>query len=388
MSRASVALARRAVAPVLAARGWRPAALLCGAALALACSSEPEPLFREVEIPALTGRGGRGSSGPLIDPSSQGGGDAGVSGGDAGPDPNGPCTAASDCDDGNACTLDTCEAERCEHAPAPEGSACGSAREDACTAPDRCDAAGRCVADDAPLGTPCGSDAEDACTAPDSCDGEGRCAPNDAAPGTPCGDEAASECSAPDSCDGVGRCDPRDLAQGAPCGDDSESACTAPDSCDGAGACQPNHLADGAECPEGSCALGLCLPEQEGCPAAVAALLPFATEWSSVGRPDLFDTSCSSNNAPDFAVIFTAPAAGVYRFEATGSPDSVLSLAEGACAGAQAPLAAPCNDDIAPGGNLGSRIDATLAEGETVTAYVSEFGVLAGGSGTFSITAL
>ncbi|HKO93705.1 MAG TPA: hypothetical protein VJU61_21275, partial [Polyangiaceae bacterium] len=113
----------------------------------------------------------------------------------------------------------------------------------------------------------------------------------------------------------------------------------------------------------------------------------FETNWNSAGRPDLYDGDCESNNTPDYAVLFTAPNAGRYRIEATGSPDSVLTLANGACSASNAAQIEPCNDDVSEG-NRGSRIDLGLTLGQVVTVYVSEFGNNNTGSGTLKISEL
>ncbi len=93
---------------------------------------------------------------------------------DAGPPPE--CTAAVECDDGVACTVDACLVGRCAHTPqrslCPEGSACDLTRgclprrpcadtpdclNDPCTTQQRCDLEARyCVFEELPVGTPCG----------------------------------------------------------------------------------------------------------------------------------------------------------------------------------------------------------------------------------------
>ena len=144
---------------------------------------------------------------------------------------------------------------------------------------------------------------------------------------------------------------------------------------------------NGSACPGGSCSVGVCIAGQRiGCPLEVVSAVPFETAWNSTGRPDLYDGDCESNNTPDYAVLFTAPSAGRYRFEATGSPDSVLTLVTGACSASNAAELA-CNDDLAEG-NRGSRVDRTLTLGQVLTIYVSEFGNGNDGSGTLRVTEL
>lgn len=293
-----------------------------GVVWVVACSGTAGDLFTpgggSSGTAGFGGRGGRGGTGNGV--SGEGGaGDGGEAAGpdggrdDAGIIGDGGVGCDPACDDGNDCTVDICDGDECRHPPAEAGARCGSDRDDACSAPDRCD-------------------------------GEGECLSNDAA--------------------------------------------------------------NGNECSDGSCTLGECIQGQPvGCPALVVTGLPFATGWRTVGRVDLYDGACDATNTPDFALVFTAPASGTYVIEAAGEvgdddpelggddetselADSVLTVVAGACGGfAAEPLA--CNDDIATG-NLDSRINLSLQEGETVTIYVNEFGevVPGGGSGTLSVTPL
>jgi hypothetical protein len=138
----------------------------------------------------------------------------------------------------------------------------------------------------------------------------------------------------------------------------------------------------------------------------VVSALPFSTSWRTVAGTDLYDGTCDGNDTPDFAVVFTAPVAGRYRFEAAGVAgmgdpegndgdsdndevaDSVLTVAEGSCGGRNA-TQVDCNDDAA-GNTLDSRLDLPLTEGQSVTVYANEFHEVlpGGGSGTLTITQL
>ena len=75
----------------------------------------------------------------------------------------------ADCDDGDACTTDTCESDGagCAHA------AVDCSDEDPCTVDEGCDPAGGCTSAFALEGTACSDD--DLCTTGDACDGEGQC---------------------------------------------------------------------------------------------------------------------------------------------------------------------------------------------------------------------
>jgi hypothetical protein len=67
------------------------------------------------------------------------------------------CLTDEDCDDGNACTVDICNAEgMCETSNVPTGTACGNPEpEGLCDNPDICDGAGVCVPNYDSFGTEC-----------------------------------------------------------------------------------------------------------------------------------------------------------------------------------------------------------------------------------------
>jgi len=359
-------------------RGGTPLRLLgtgmFGALLATACSVDSSPLFGEVgALAPVAGRPGNPRS--YVPPPKGSGGAAGVAGveqsqtvPDAGlTDAAGPervdaapatvadagraCEQALDCDDGNACTQEQCRGGFCLSAVLAEGS-------------------------------PCGSIAAGECTLADSCDGAGRCLPNDAPVDTACG-RIDNLCAA-DTCDGAGACVPRDQPAGAPCGD--STGCGQP-ACSGDGVCVADNEPNGSACPGGSCSVGVCIAGQRvGCPLEVVTAVPFETAWNSAGRPNLYQGDCESDDTPDYAVLFTAPSAGRYRIEASGSPDSVLAAVSGACSASNA-AELVCNDDVSDG-NRNSRVDITLTLGQVLTVYVSEFSDGDSGSGTLSIRAL
>jgi LmbE family N-acetylglucosaminyl deacetylase len=82
------------------------------------------------------------------------------------------CQDASDCEDGNPCTVEVCRLGLCDHAPVADGTACGDG--DACNGVEAC-AAGECVRGPAPScddGDPC---TRDACASPGTCVHEGVC---------------------------------------------------------------------------------------------------------------------------------------------------------------------------------------------------------------------
>jgi len=131
------------------------------------------------------------------------------------------CRHDSDCDDGNACTVDRCvkPGHVCRHTPVADGSTCTDGN--ACTLGDSCHA-GVCT----PAATV-------QCTASDQCHVAGTCNPLD---GT---------CSNPPAPDGVA-CNDRDLCtqtdtcQAGVCVGTNPVACDAIDQCHLAGTCNPS----------------------------------------------------------------------------------------------------------------------------------------------------
>ena len=147
------------------------------------------------------------------------------------------------CDDGNGCTLDTCDqALGCSHTPTPalgcdDGDLCTSS--DTCTAeascqagdPTNCDDGDACTADDCEASTGCSHDAaaKDAtsCDDGDACTEDGTCAGGACQPGAAIGCDDGEVCTA-DSCQNDSGC--AHAAAAGPCEDGD--ACTADDVCD------------------------------------------------------------------------------------------------------------------------------------------------------------
>lgn len=152
----------------------------------------------------------------------------------------GDTCVAADCDDGDPCTLDACDAAAgaCAH-PIDPGRVCSDG--DACTVGDTCAATGAC--------TP---------GAPRSCDDANACTTNTCNP-------ADGTCtSVPDdsrSCDDLNPCTANDRCSGGVCvadmGCDDGIACTR-DSCRGA---ECMHVANDADCGSG----GTCDLASGGC---------------------------------------------------------------------------------------------------------------------------
>ena len=151
-------------------------------------------------------------------------------------DPQNCGSCGNVCDDGAACTADSCSGGICGYTP--DDLACDDGA--FCNGAETCDP------------TDPAADPLSGCLAGagDPCAGGGEC--NDSC------DEDADNCFSP---------------AGTPCGDGSDSDCTDPDSCDGAGTCLANHAADGSSCDDGvfcngaeTCAGGVCRAGSDPCP--------------------------------------------------------------------------------------------------------------------------
>ncbi|MEZ4265313.1 MAG: hypothetical protein R3F39_02955 [Myxococcota bacterium] len=176
-------------------------------------------------------------------------------------------TVPVDCDDGVACTLDTCDPQSgCRHGPAVTGAACDDA--DPCTTGDTCRADGTCG------GTPLACDDADPCT-DDVCEvaagrSQGACAHvfNTA----PCADADADLCTVEGVCqDGV-------CLNGGPVDCDDGDACTI-DVCQPELGCyhlpteNPCCLGATSVCDDGDpCTLDTCDPVTLGCSYAPSTL--------------------------------------------------------------------------------------------------------------------
>jgi len=207
------------------------------------------------------------------------------------------CTTAADCDDGDACTIDTCVGGTCNHAPDPacctassecnDGNLCTT---DACVAgmcsftPKDCSAlsgmcttgvcdvaTGQCISQPKPPTTAC--DDGDICTVADSCDGAGGCVgmPKD------CNDN--DSCTA-DTCVAAVGCTHSTLPDGSPC--DDGDICTTVDVCTGgvcAGTVNPNCCQTASQCDDGdACTIDQCVANT--CSHSVA---PNGTPCTPVG---------------------------------------------------------------------------------------------------------
>ncbi|PKN55529.1 MAG: hypothetical protein CVU56_20835 [Deltaproteobacteria bacterium HGW-Deltaproteobacteria-14] len=140
--------------------------------------------------------------------------------------------AVLDCDDGSACTSDSCTPlAGCINANAPDETPCMPA--------DLCATGGQCVAGQCTVTEYLDCDDDNPCTV-DRCDG-GACQHDNVADGTECDDETV--CSLASACQ-AGTCTATELVD---C--DDENACTA-DLCDAETGCYQDNAEDGTSCDD------------------------------------------------------------------------------------------------------------------------------------------
>jgi hypothetical protein len=150
-----------------------------------------------------------------------------------------PCTADGECDDDNACTVDTCVEGACVHTPGNAGVTCRAAV-------DQCDVAEVCSGTSAncppdqfkPATTVCRPVA-DLCDAAESCTGTSAACPSDQlrAAGDVCR-PAATACDRAEVCDGISRACPPDASKAPGDGCDDGDPATGTSSCDQALECR------------------------------------------------------------------------------------------------------------------------------------------------------
>ena len=259
---------------------------------------------------------------------------------------DGVCDGTAACDDGEPCTADACDPATgaCSHGPA-SGVACDDG--DPCSGPDVC-AAGLCA------GAPLSCDDGVACTA-DSCDAGGcvhdvvgACCATDAdCDGDPC---------VPGACI-AGVCAFEPLADGAPCDDgdpctvgetcgedgctggaaacDDGDPCTV-DSCDAAtGDCTHGSAVEGGVCDDGDPCTG---PDQ--CVAGVCAGAPADCDDGVVCTVDGCDPDLGCTHEGVAGCCLSDPECAPADPCLVGSCDG----ATGACLSAPGPAGTPCDD--------------------------------------------
>jgi RHS repeat-associated protein len=203
----------------------------------------------------------------------------------------GAATCPGSCDDGNACTIDSCKSGTCAHDAAPNGASCSD--NNACTQQDSCQA-GACV----------GSNTVQ-CTAQDQCHAVGTC------------DPATGTCSSPPkpdgaSCDDANACTQTDACAAGVCEGSNSITCSAQDQCHDAGTCdtatgicsnppKPNGAAcsDGNSCTAsdvcggGACTAGSPVPVDDNNPCTTDGCDP---SKGVVHLPLPSGASCSDGN--------------------------------------------------------------------------------------------
>jgi hypothetical protein len=149
------------------------------------------------------------------------------------------CRSAADCDDHNACTVDSCDAtfSVCRHVAGNAGAQC-RAPAGPCDAAETCTGTSiNCPADGFVTGGVCRA-ASDLCDVAETCDGTSANCPADGvkASGVVCRSSTGT-CDVAETCDCTNKTCPADGSSGSntPCNDGS--ACTTGDHCDGAGHC-------------------------------------------------------------------------------------------------------------------------------------------------------
>ena len=163
------------------------------------------------------------------------------------------CCTAAKCDDGNPCTVDTCNGDgTCSHTNATNGTACNDGN--ACTQTDTCQT-GVCTGSNPVV-----------CAAADQCHSAGTC------------NTATGQCSNPAKADGTAcndgnGCTQTDTCQAGTCTGTNPITCTAADQCHSVGTCNPSNgqctspaKPDGTTCSDGSactqtdaCVAGICV---------------------------------------------------------------------------------------------------------------------------------
>ncbi len=177
------------------------------------------------------------------------------------------CASNANCNDGNACTTDVCNANgTCSntnnynpitHCCNPTtGTPLPLSDGDPCT-DDVCNTlTGQVTHPPADEETPCGNQTNSQCDRPDSCDGAGNCNARLEPDGTACGSNVDTECNGADTCNGAGVCQTNIRDNTTPCGSQTSGLCDDPDKCNGLGACLTNNKPNGVPCSTGQFCIG------------------------------------------------------------------------------------------------------------------------------------
>jgi hypothetical protein len=231
------------------------------------------------------------------------------------------CTTPAECDDGNPCTVDSCDAGTCVHSNASTGTPCDDA--DLCNGSETCNGSGTCMS-----GSPLTCDDGNLCT-DDFCDPVQGCANPNSSPGTPCDD--ADLCNGSETCDGAGTCQ-----LGTPPNCDDGNPCTA-DSCDPTSGCANPPIPDSDQ--DGYCDAIDCLPNDPD----------FQTVPGEAGADLMVDI----DSITGFSVISwgAVPQAGHYNTYSSPSPKAgMMTCLESADAQGNGWLTSEDDTDLTVGG--------------------------------------
>ncbi|MCB9506853.1 MAG: DUF4215 domain-containing protein [Myxococcales bacterium] len=146
--------------------------------------------------------------------------------------------------------------------------------------------------------------------------------------------------------------------------------------------CGDGVVAGLEECDDGNVANGdgcdsTCVVEPPACPLGAVTGVGadiFAGNTCAIGELDGTASCGGANSGGDYAVLYTAGAAGTYVFSTAngGTNYDTVVYARDACGGTEL----GCDDD--GGGTLRSRLSLDLAAGQTVALYVSGYNALCG----------
>ncbi len=249
------------------------------------------------------------------------------------------------CDDANECTDDACDpGADCQHAA--NTAPCDDGNE--CTADDTCSAES-CVGTALDEGTGC--DDGNPCTIDDACDVDSECFGTLLDEGAGCDD--SNPCTIDDECDANSECFGTALDEGTGC--DDGNPCTIDDACDVDSECFGALLPDGGECDDGvfcngadTCSSGICSDHAgDPCPGTECNTCQEDTDScfdpidTTCTTDDLFCTGAETCDGEGACVSGSDPCPG-----ADGDGDCAESCNEDGddCLGAD-PAGAVCADD-------------------------------------------
>ena len=246
------------------------------------------------------------------------------------------CKKDADCEDGSACTVDTCvrPGKTCRHTPVAEGApcndgnactqgdachggACVAASSTVCYAKDQCHVAGTCDAVSGACSDPAAPDGV-------ACNDRDLCSQTDTCQGGVCTGENPTQCTAIDECHLAGECNPRTGFCSNP--PKNPQVCTPVDQCNVAGFCNPatgectpGNKADGVTCNDGDACTQTDACQGGSCAGADPVVCDDPGQCQAGGTCDSLTGECSGTPEPDG----TACTSGIAV--ACSLPDSCLA---------------------------------------------------------------